>query len=397
MAQTVAGAAEQARDEALFAKMHAAVRGRMDELVAVVIDDLRDAIPAYRDLSPEQLVDGVSGDIVRALDAVSGGRRATADELAGLEAVGEDRAHQGVPVEAVIQAFQLAADRTLDLALEEGRRLGAGPQSLLTYSRNGWTWANEAMTVAARAHRRAELELARRDAHQRDDLLRRLVLGSVPPGEVQLRLPLYGLRPGGAFAVVRARLLQDGADAAAWVERLRRRHPTGALLGMVEGDVVLVGPDVPDVPDTFCAGVAGPGAVAELPVLFADAGRAVDTAAAFGLPGRHRLGELGPLPAVVLDRRLGRLLHERCLAALGGPEEQERHCATFEALFAHGLRIPDAARALHVHENTVRKRLRQAQERTGLDLGRGDDLVAVWWAVRTHRAAGTAGVEAHTG
>ena len=48
------------------------------------------------------------------------------------------------------------------------------------------------MTGAALAHRRTELDLARRDVQQRDELLRGVVLGDGRPAEVRLRIPLYG-------------------------------------------------------------------------------------------------------------------------------------------------------------------------------------------------------------
>ena len=59
----------------------------------------------------------------------------------------------------------------------------------------------------------------------------------------------------------------------------------------------------------------------------------------------------------VPDTRLGELITARCLRPLGGPADQARFRETLEALFANGLRVADAARALFVHENTVRKRL----------------------------------------
>jgi hypothetical protein len=327
----------------------------------------------------------VRGDVLRALEAVSAARRATAEELEACEAVGELRARQGVPVEALIQAFQAGADRVLVSATAAGERLGAKPEHLLAYSRIGWAWANEAMTRAAQAHRRTELELARRDVHQRDELLRRLVLDGAPSADVRLRLPVYGLRPADAYHVTRARGQVGEAAGSELIEPVRRTLPAGALAGMVDGDVVVVSPAAPTLPDGWCAGTAGPAPLLELHAPFDDASRALDAAWSFGLAGTHRLDGLGALPGVVLDSRLGELLHARVVAALGSVAEQERICDTLEALFAHDMRVPDAARALYVHENTVRKRLRIAEERTGLTLRRVDELLVVWWALQYRR------------
>jgi hypothetical protein len=299
---------------------------------------------------------------------------------------------QGVPVEALIQAFQVAADQTLTFALAEADRLHGGPREQLLFSRMGWAWANEAMTCAARAHRRTELELARRDVHQRNELLRGLVLGSVPAAEVQLRLPLYGMNPAASYYVLRARPLDNNRGLAAedLVDTLRRRRPAGALIGMVECDVVSVDSKPPDLVDGWCAGLAGPASISAMHARYDEASRALHTAWSFAREGRHRLEDLGLLPSVMLDRRIGELLFARCIQPLGGPADQERISATVQALFTNGFSVPDTARALYVHENTVRKRLRAAQERTGTDFKRMEDLVAMWWALQFRAARGLA-------
>jgi hypothetical protein len=369
----------------VFAAMHDHVVGRLDELTRSIIGELQARIPAYAGVTADALFDGVSGDIVRAIDAVATGRPPTPDELEACEEVGEQRARQGLPVEAVIQAFQVAAEETLNVASAEGERAGASAEELLVFHRFGWAWANEAMTAAARAHRRAELELARRDVHQRDELLARLVLGAASGSDVQLRIPVYGLSSATSYVVVRARPLTGGATASALVERWRRAHPSNALSGLVAGDAVALAAAPPPLTDDACGGVAGPAPLLELHSHFADASRAVDTAWAFGMPGHHRLEELGVLAAVVLDRRLGELLSAR-LDRLGAPADQARLAHTLEVLLDSDLSVQTAAARLFVHENTVRKRLRLAEERLGLDLRRVDDLVAVWWALRARRA-----------
>jgi DNA-binding PucR family transcriptional regulator len=171
---------------------------------------------------------------------------------------------------------------------------------------------------------------------------------------------------------------------------LRRSHPTDALIGIVEGDVVaVISGGVPAVPRGYCAGIAGPAPLLELHGPFGDASRALHTAWNFRQTGSHRLEELGLLPSVILDRRLGELLTRRFLTPLGSEQEQERICHTLETLFACDMQIAAAAEALYVHENTVRKRLRVAEERAGINLKRIDDLAAVWWALM-HRRAGLA-------
>lgn len=49
------------------------------------------------------------------------------------------------------------------------------------------------------------------------------------------------------------------------------------------------------------------------------------------------------------------------------------------ALLADDLNIDAVSRALHVHRNTVRYRLRRFRELTGLDIRKIDHLVITWW------------------
>ena len=378
--------------QAAFGRIHAEVGSHLDQLTGAIIKRLHDSIPAYAAVSFDDLTEGVAGDIRRAIEAVSAGRNASAEELTACEEVGERRAQQGIPVEGLIEAFQIGAEETLAFAYDRGERLGVGPEDLLLFSRIGWAWANQAITRAVLAHRRTELELARRDVHQRDELLRRLVLDSTLSAEVQLRLPVYGLSVSLTYHVLRARgLPHNTVEPTGLVELLRRSHPIGALIGIVEGDVVaIVSGTAPSIPEAYSAGVAGPAELSELHGHFADASRALDTAWSFRRPGRYRLEDLGLFPSVILDRRLGELLTRRFVTSIGNELEQERICKTLEALFDHEMQISAAAKALYVHENTVRKRLRLAEERTGLNLKHVDDLVSVWWALMRRRA------DAHT-
>jgi hypothetical protein len=375
------------RRRRLFEQIHAAVIAELEQLTHRVIDTLQATIPAYAAVSRQDLYAGVAGDIGSAVTAVAAARPASAEELELCEAVGEQRATQGLPVEALLQAFHVAGQEMLDYSLALGERLGAKPEDLLEFSRIGWAWTNQAMTSAALGHRRTDLDLARRDVQQRDDLLRALVLGSAGPAEGR-RIPLYGMSTTAGYHVLRARRLGDGPDPEELVARLRRERPAGALIGIVDGDVVALSGTVPALPAGWCAGLAGPAPLLEMHAHFGDASRAVQTAFSFGSVGVHRLVDLGALPGVIVDRRLGDLASERWIEPLGDEATRERICATLDALFAHDLHVPAAAAALYVHENTVRKRLRQAEERTGINLRRVDDLVSLWWALRFRQSRG---------
>ena len=53
-----------------------------------------------------------------------------------------------------------------------------------------------------------------------------------------------------------------------------------------------------------------------------------------------------------------------------------------------GGTLEAAARALHVHSNTLRHRLRRFEEATGATLRDPRDLVELWWALERRRLAG---------
>ena len=60
-------------------------------------------------------------------------------------------------------------------------------------------------------------------------------------------------------------------------------------------------------------------------------------------------------------------------------------CPTLRTWFDEGMRVEDAARALHVHPNTLRHRLRRFEETTGATLRKPSDLVELWWALERRR------------
>ena len=119
------------------------------------------------------------------------------------------------------------------------------------------------------------------------------------------------------------------------------------------------------------------------------ASRALQTALAFGEEGVFSLADLSIRPAILADDALGDAFtgrHLEPLAALGrlGAELED----TLRAWFDHEMHVEDTARALHVHANTLRHRLRRFEEATGASLRRPGDLIELWWALERRRLAG---------
>jgi len=136
-------------------------------------------------------------------------------------------------------------------------------------------------------------------------------------------------------------------------------------------------------------GLGSPVRLAAVAESFAAASRALQTAVAFGEEGVFSLADLSIRPAILADEALGDAFEARHLEPLAGlgriGAELE---SSLRAWFDQGMRVDDAARALHVHSNTLRHRLRRFEEATGATLRDPRDLVELWWALERRRLAG---------
>jgi DNA-binding PucR family transcriptional regulator len=126
-----------------------------------------------------------------------------------------------------------------------------------------------------------------------------------------------------------------------------------------------------------------------LPAGFTQASRALQTALAFGHEGVHSLADLSILPAVLVDQALGDAFVARYLEPLAA---MGRHGGEIEATLRvwldNGMRIDDTAKALHVHPNTLRHRLRRFEEATGASLRSATEVMELWWALERRRLVG---------
>lgn len=377
LAGTPGGATtDQALDEAL---------ADVDALAEHLVGLVQQRVGAYATVPPGELIDGVADDLRRGLRAMRECRPPTEQEREQSAAVGALRATQGVPVEAMIEAFQLCVEELCRSVLARAEDLGAPPGEMLEMTQGAWVWANSVMTSAAREHRRVDLDAARRDLERRTEFVHALLFGSLGPADLAVNAATYRLDPNGRYRVVRAR----AADEAA-LETLRRvlaranHDGPGAALATIEGDLAGVIGRLPgDLPPGVCVGISGVAGLSVVSHRFAEASSALATAAAFGLGGYHDLDSLG-LRATVHDQPAsGERSRRRHLAAIAdGPIPE-----TLRVLLACDLRVEDAAARLFVHPNTVRKRVARYQSLTGADLRRVDDLVELWWALRSDEIA----------
>ena len=364
------------------AKLVADIEAELDSLVDAIVVRIRAEVPDFRRLPASTLARAVRGNVGRALAALRDLRLPTADELERAAAVGRERAEQGLSVDAVLHAYRISISavwsRFGELALERGTNVS----SVLAFSETLWLWGDAVMDVVGHAHREVELQLAREEQQRRDAFVLAVLLGTIDADELSRESGGYGLDPDREYVAFRARALDAGGPP---------RRLAAELTTALERDLVgLVAEPPPPIPGVV-VGVGPPARLAALPVAFAQASRALQTALAFGQEGTYGLADLSIRPAILSDEALGAAFtgrHLEPLAALGrlGAELE----ATLRVWFEQEMRIDETAKALHVHPNTLRHRLRRFEEATGTSLRRPADLIELWWALERQQLARTA-------
>ena len=356
------------------------IQAGLDELVDGIVARIRDELPDFRRLPASTLARAVRGNVGRALAALAELRPPTAAELEGAAAVGRERAEQGLSVDGVLHAYRISISAVWTRFGELARERGVDVTSVLAFSETLWLWGDAVMEVVGAAHREVELELAREEQQLRDAFVLAVLLGTIDAAGLSRESAGFGLDPEFDYVAFRARAL-PGAPA-------RRVVLDGddRLVTALDHDLVGLSAARPSAVPGTVVGVGPPARLAGLPVAFALAGRALQTALAFGERGVFSLDDLGIRPAILADEALGEVFcarHLDPLASLGriGGELE----ATLRALFDHDLHVDDTARALHVHPNTLRHRLRRYEEATGASLRRQADLVELWWALERRR------------
>lgn len=302
-------------------------------------------------------------------------------------ATGDRRARQGVPLESVLHAYRLGFRCIWEAMLREARRRGDGTEALAEGATDVWEVVDLFSSAVADAYRRAEHELARRDAHRRDELVDALLEGRgadrslVAEAAAALELPQRA-----AFAVVVA---SGGEGAPAALDQAGLRA-VWRVRGDTDVGVVLLpdGTGSATVVDALSstrvrAGVSPP--VDGLPSL--DRGlRGAVTALTALPPGGPAVAELDALLPAALVASTPDLADRLVHTVLGGvltadPVERDVLLQTLQAWLATGGSAHRTAERLYCHRNTVRSRLRRLETLTGRSTERADHLAELWLAL----------------
>jgi hypothetical protein len=357
------------------------IEAELDSVVDGIVERIREEIPDFRRLPASTLARAVRGNVGRALAALRDLRPPTPDELERAAQVGRERAEQGLSVDAVLHAYRISISAVWSRFGELARERGTNVSSVLAFSETLWLWGDAVMEVVGQAHREVELQLAREEQQRRDAFVLAVLLGTIDAAELSRESGGYGLDPEREYIAFRARALEPGAAP--------RRISSDGLTTALDHDLVgLSAQPATPVPGVV-VGVGPPARLAALPAAFAMASRALQTALAFGQEGVFSLADLSIRPAILSDEALGQAFtgrHLDPLQALGrlGAELED----TLRVWFEQEMRIEETAKALHVHPNTLRHRLRRFEETTGANLRRPDDLIELWWALERRRLSG---------
>jgi hypothetical protein len=350
-------------------------------MIERIRENIRAQLPAYRQVSDEELDWGFRIDLDSTLTAARAGHEGVTDEnFAGLTPVGEARARQGIAIADVLLAWRIGVQVVIERATNVRSQLGLSEAEMLRFMQALIAASDRAMAIIASAHRGAELELVTREHERRAAVVRAALLGTMAPVVVRAHAESCGIDVTREYVAIRA---EAGPD-----ERTQRERRLGfqSALTPREGLGAVIDDDLagfllhPPLDVDFAVGVGPPRPVERLQESFELASRALATMRAFGIAGANDLDALGVLPAIVADRAVGPALVRRYLEPLAG--SQAEIAASLRVLFECDMHIERAAEQLFVHPNTLRYRIGRFEEITGANLRNPRSAFEIWWALQ---------------
>ena len=346
----------------------------LDTVTDRVVRQVRTEVAAYGPPAPvpdEDFRGSVRNNMRVLLIGLAEQRRPTPDELQIRRELGTRRALQGLPIDAVLAAYQVGY-RELWLAVVDLLPTDAPDttRKLLSAATTVWGSVQEISDAIATAHATTARRLEARRIGARQRFIELLDLREVGGREADRLARSLGFDPAGPFQATLLVTSADDHDAIDLQRELDDRPGRHAVVARGSRQIVIaqesdpaellaavrrLTPDATIASGAHRAGLVGAAtslADAELTLTVTDEG----TAATFEdvwlwatLTGSHaRLDEV--------------------LAAGTATARSHPHlAAAVEAFADHGFSVTDAARHLSLHANTVKYRLDRWEELTGWD------------------------------
>ncbi|MFB8209936.1 MULTISPECIES: CdaR family transcriptional regulator [unclassified Streptomyces] len=381
------------------------LRARVPALTTRVVARLLSDLPVYAELPHEEIAGDIADIVQHNLrlfaDVLEHRRAATDGELAQQRDSAAQRAEEGVPLDAILTAYQVGVAMCWEETAQD-----AGPGDLpavLEIMDRILVLQQQLTSAVSGAYLEARQILDSQEHGGRHALMAALLTGEDLDGFTRRT----GLRPAARYLTMTLALAPHpdetgagparGAGAGVAARRKIRRirttldrfagTPALTALDASGGTVLLPVAEPPrwDGPGGLCDLIAEATRAAGVPVT-----AAAETAAPDGVPAAvARNGEIVDLVArtgrapglyrladVLLEYQLSRPSEAlRGLAGLLSPLDAKPELLhTLETYLAHGLDRRAAAAALHVHPNTVDYRIRRIDRLTGLSPARPADL-----------------------
>jgi len=376
---------------------------RLDDVVGTMLERILEEEPAYRRLSPAELAD-VTALLVRNARLMAGALSGQRIEREHLDYVSEhvrNRVRVGIPLEAVLQAYRTAMNVFWEETTAEVASLGLSRDVAVELARRMSDAMDTLTTHAAASYVREESRIHALNDKAARDLLDALLRGDVGPVRAEPHPAAPGLDPQGDLLAIVGRVSSEDSSlsraletaAAALADCLATRRASPLLVVRERAIVAVCAADPHDDPIArvsaarerlkaetgveLSCGISSPcGGFAHVAAAYEEASLAVSRAT-----DRRPVVSLAALPALehlltgatnttraLLLKKAGWLAGQKP-AALATTAETLRGFAR-----AH-MNVTRAAADLHIHENTLRYRLRRIRESSGHDPQTFDGLV----------------------
>ncbi|MFE4453938.1 PucR family transcriptional regulator [Streptomyces sp. NPDC056796] len=413
-------------DREAVAVLHRAARVLLEalpELTDRLVEALREQEPAYRaamETEPAEIWQEVHHSLRHNVASLIQPREFREAAHRTSRWIGESRAEQGVPLDAVMHAFRMGGAMVWqDLVDDTARRHPEDTRLLVHVAADVWNFVDEHCGVVAEAYRQAERRLSWRRENQQRLLTAALLDGTARIADLPDAAAVLGLPVQGRYAVLAAAAARraphgagrppldlDGTTAALW-------YPAGEVelailpLGTAAAEQRYDGesgntPSAGPVADTdgrlraLARGLTAPpgtrvgiSSVVDGLASVGDARRLAETAlrACPASGGTVLLDEHLPAALVVSSPGLGTALADRVLGPLDrlDPADRDVLVETLTAWLDSDGSAQRAGARLYCHRNTVLNRLRRFEQLTGRCLTRPSDAVEVTLALAARR------------
>ncbi|WP_432027769.1 helix-turn-helix domain-containing protein [Streptomyces sp. 1222.5] len=363
---------EPSRQETSAAELAEVLRERLDRLADGATAAVLEQLPSFSDCGQDraELTATVRQFLRAGIDAVAESRTATTPaETEFARIYGARRAVQGIPSEELTLSFYVAL-RAVWIGFPWSSARGDFLTTLVGAMERSMLWLQNVVAAVGAGHQQALVGTWLDVSVLGQQLLNFLEDGSAPDADVRTVLDRLDMDTAGRFQAWVAPLPDDGTTGRLLHTRLRQQ-PGRCAVVHTDGHLVLLSQDTEAVAVENALSEAGAAIIGVGLSRQGAAGARRSLADARGAlraarhrPGVHRYADVW-LFALAQDPAAGA---EPLFEAARATARAQPHLADAVRTFAdHGFSIAAAARALHLHANTLTYRLERWRELTGLD------------------------------